>query len=159
LQAQNNAYDANRLNNYKYVVIPMQFSFQNKPNEYLINSRVMHLLDQNGFTTIMSTEKYTDDLAFKPCLALYAHFKSIFECFFSFNTFLQLFLENCHNEDVYKTRVGKSSTKDLAQAYKEALHEAFQSFVTVDYKYNGNKGIEKRKPVAEGTAKMQPIEP
>ncbi len=141
LIAQEQLYNPKALNNYKYVIIPMQYPFQTKPNEYLLNSRVKHLLDLEGFITLVDTEKYPEDLTFNPCLALHAVLKSGAESFFATHTELTLILKNCRNEVVFETQTGKSKMKDIGDAYKDALHKAFRSFVTISYKYNGNQGV------------------
>lgn len=140
--ASGKAQNENRLDNYKYVVIPMQFSFQHKENEYLLNSRIKHLFDQEGYHTIMEDSKYPDDLSFNRCLALYVALEINSDSFFSTYSELQIILKNCRNEVVYKSKKGRSKSKDLKISYKEALQDAFTSFYTVYYKYNGNKGVE-----------------
>lgn len=133
------------LNKYKYVVIPMKFSFQDKENEYLINSRLKHLLNQHSFNTLVEKEDFPDDLEVDRCLALYADLESVSEGFFSMKTELKLILKNCRNDEVFVTELGESRAKDYEQGYKEALEDAMTSFNAVNYEYNGNEGVEKEK--------------
>lgn len=149
------AQSAIELNNYKYVVIPMQFSFQDSENEFLLNSRVKHLFDEQNFNTVMKDHKYPSDLAFNQCLALYANVKSESEGFFSMITKLRIVLKNCRNEVVFQSKIGESRTKDVGEAYKEALRDAFLSFTDVYYNYNGGKGyVDSEDQEPEDTPKM-----
>ncbi len=134
--------NAERLNNYKYIVIPIRFEFQSKDNQYLINSRVKYLLEQRGFNTVVSVEKFPTDLAFNRCLGLNAELKSLSDGFLSMHTELQLILKNCHNEVVFKSEIGESRIKDMADSYKDALREVFKSFDGIQYAYNGSGGVE-----------------
>lgn len=149
------AQTAQNLNNYKYVIIPVQFSFQNKENEFLLNSRVKHLFNKEGFQTIMSEEKYPNDLAKNPCMGLTADVKSLADGFFSSQTQLKVVLKNCHNEVVYTSPVGKSREKDYAESYKEAIRDAFKDFVRIDYKYNGKEGGEEKEVVENSNGSVE----
>ncbi len=142
LFSQGQAQSIDKLNHYKYVVIPMQFSFQNKENQYLLSSRLNHLFQLQGFNTLMKDAKYPSDLAFNRCLALYVDVKNPTQGFMSTHTELQVILRNCYNEVVYKTKMGKSRYKHKKKAYKEALEHAFDSFSGFYYRYNEEGHIE-----------------
>lgn len=142
IQAQEKNNDAERLNNYEYVIVPLEYKFQDKENEYLLNSRVKHLLDQEGFKTVVDDGELPTELRLNPCSALTADLKSLSESFFSMNTELKLVFKNCRNKVVFETEVGESRKKDFKEGYTEALKNAFSSFNGVHYKYNGNKGVE-----------------
>lgn len=131
-----------RLDNYKYVIVPIQFPFQKTPNQFQFNTAIRHLLVEENFTVLMDVEEYPDELAFNRCLALYADVVNISEGMFSMHTELEVLLRNCKNQIVFRTKVGKSRTKDVGQSLKEALIDAFLSFRGVHYKYNGNAGFE-----------------
>src|SRR5699024_349187 len=88
------AQDISQVNDYKYVVIPVRFEFQDEANQYLLNSWLKHWFDQSGYTTLMETESYPEDLAFNRCLALYVELKSASEGFFSTYTDLKIVLKN-----------------------------------------------------------------
>ena len=64
-------YNIDKLNYYKYVVIPIQYKFQDEDNEYMLNSLTKYLLNQEGFDTYMDVESKPNDLKFNRCLALY----------------------------------------------------------------------------------------
>src|SRR5690625_2462807 len=74
--AQEQESTAEQLNNYKYVVVPLKFSFQDEENEYLINSRLKHLLSQHDFNTLIDKDELPEDLEMDRCLALYADLES-----------------------------------------------------------------------------------
>lgn len=137
LNAQGNSKE---LNNYKYVVVPLQFSFQNEENEYLLNSWLKHLLNQHNFETVIDKKtEFPPDLIANNCLGLYADVNSEAEGLFSMQTKLVVQLKNCVREVVYETKVGTSRSKDFAEGYKEALKDAMDSFYEVDYAYNGKE--------------------
>lgn len=140
------------LNNYKYVVIPVQFNFQSSENQYLLNTKLKHLLNQHGFTTYMDVEEFPEDLAFNGCTALYADLKSSSEGFMAFKTELTLRLVNCRKEVVFETKKGESRAKDYQEGYYEALDDAFTSFEGVHYQYNNSVIQQPALPVATSPA-------
>lgn len=139
-----------KLNNYKYVIIPVQYSFQDKDNEYMINSRIKHRLNQLGFDTYMDVEEFPDDLKMNPCLGLKAGLNSGSEGFFSMKTELTLALKDCHDQTVFETKEGDSRAKDFETGYKEALNEAMTSLNGIDYEYNGEGDVSEEKVEKEG---------
>lgn len=138
-----NKKDIERLNNYEYVIIPVQFSFQKKENEYRINSQLKHLLKEESITTYMDSDSYPEDLSLNRCLALYAEVKNLSEGFFSTHTAVKIRFRNCKNEIVYETATGSSRKKDYGEGFRAAIKDAFISFNNYYYKYNGNEGMEK----------------
>jgi len=146
------AQDISQVNDYKYVVIPVRFEFQDEANQYLLNSWLKHWFDQSGYTTLMETESYPEDLAFNRCLALYVELKSASEGFFSTYTDLKIVLKNCQNEVVYASPEGKSWIKDEEKAYQEALEKAFESLFYFPYEYNGKTVFEKEESLQKSKA-------
>jgi len=135
------------MNDFKYVVIPMQYKMSKEDNEYLLNSTTKYLLKQEGFTTFMETEKFPKDLVFNQCLALYPELESLNTRYFSFNTKVILRLKDCSGNVVFETREAVSRNKNVSEAYKEALINAFSSFDGLQYEYNGNmnEGLNKNR--------------
>lgn len=137
MNAQGNA---EKLNNYKYVVVPLQFSFQSEENEFLLNSWLKHLLNQHNFETVIDKKtEFPPDLIANNCLGLYADVQSDSEGLFAMQTKLVVQLKNCTREVVFETKTGTSRSKDFAEGYKEALEDAMDSFYEVDYAYNGKE--------------------
>ncbi len=148
-QAQEN-YDIDKLNYYKYVVIPIQYKFQDKDNEYMLNSLTKHLLNEEGFETYMDVEDKPNDLKFNRCLALYADILSESESFFSLQTKLELVFRDCNNEIVFKSE-GKSRIKNYEESYQDALKEAFEVFGDANfiYRYNGKNNYDQPRSIKE----------
>ena len=126
------------MNDFKYVVIPLQYKMSKEDNEYLLNSTTKYLLKQEGFTTYMEVEKFPKDLVFNQCLALYADLESVTTRYFSLNTKVVLKLKDCFGNVVFQTAEGESKKKNVENAYKEALLRAFNSFDGLIYEYNGS---------------------
>lgn len=156
-QAQEEEYDIDRLNYFKYVVIPIQFKFQDEDNEYLLNSLTKHLLNKEGFETYMDVEEKPNELKFNQCLALYADIVSESESFFSLQTKLQLIFKDCNNDVVFKSE-GNSKIKSYKESYQDALKEAFEVFGEANfiYKYNGKNNYDQTR--SPGRATIQPEE-
>src|SRR5699024_8818027 len=149
--------DAPRLNNYKYIIVPLRFDFQHKDNEYLLSSRIKHFLNQRKFNTLIEAEDFPKDLAFNRCLGLWLDVKSASEGVFSMNTRLKIILKNCRNQVVFETREGESKLKSEKDAYKAAIDEALASFDRVQYAYNGNQGFEDEQARHESVKKAETI--
>ncbi|MBQ0739295.1 hypothetical protein J9332_33785 [Aquimarina celericrescens] len=134
------------LNYFKYVVIPIQFKFQKKDNEYLINSLVKHLLNEQGFETFMDVEDKPKDLKFNNCLALYVDLQSESESFFSLQTELNLIFRDCNNQIIFESE-GRSKVKDFKESYHDALYKAFEIFEGSNfyYEYNGKNSYDSSK--------------
>lgn len=157
VQAQNTKTD---LNKYKYVIIPMQFSFQNEDNQYMINSKLKYLLNQQGFETYMDVEDGPEDMELNSCLALHADLKSEAEGFMAMQTKLILQLKDCRNRVVFESEEGTSREKDFKKGYQEALDDIFNnSFYDINYKYNGEVIEEKDQLVNSSKSETQPSAP
>ncbi|MDT0295535.1 hypothetical protein ACFQ3R_02225 [Mesonia ostreae] len=126
------------IDDFKYVVIPLQYKMSKEDNEFRLNSTTKYLLKQEGFTTFMETERFPKDLVFNQCLALYAELESGTTRYFSLNTKVTLKLKDCFGNVVFETREAVSKKKNVSEAYKEALIKTFNSFNGLQYEYNGN---------------------
>lgn len=135
------------IDDFKYVVIPLQFKMSKEDNEFLLNSTTKYLLKQEGFTTFMETERFPKDLVFNQCLALYAELDNGTTRYFSLNTKVTLKLKDCFGNVVFETREAVSKKKNVSEAYKEALIKTFSSFNGLQYEYNGNmnEGLNKNR--------------
>lgn len=145
------------VNYYKYIVIPVQYKFQDEENKYLLNSLTKHLFKEEGYITYMDVEKKAKDLAFNKCLALYAEVESESESFFSLHTKLKLVLKDCDNKVIYETE-GRSKIKTYKDAYQEALKEAFVPFTSFNYQYNGKNSYDNTSLYEEETTETVEVE-
>jgi hypothetical protein len=128
-----NGYAQSAIDQYKYIIIPKQFGFLKKENQFRVNSTTKYLFDQNGFTTLMQGENYPADLRKNPCLAAKV---DILDESSAFTTKLYVVLIDCHDEEVFRTVMGKSREKSYDKTYIYALNNAFVSFETLSYSYN-----------------------
>ncbi|MEW4922995.1 hypothetical protein [Algibacter sp. 2305UL17-15] len=120
------------LNNYKYVIVPKKFDFLKSENEHRLNELAQFLFNKYGFTALMEGGDYPEDLQVNRCLALRS---DVFKESGMFKTKLNVQLKDCNDRIVYTSQVGESREKDYKTAYNIALRQAFESFETLNYKY------------------------
>jgi len=121
------------LDQYKYVIVPTTYEFCTERDQYQLNSLTKFLFEKQGFVALMSDEPWPQDLINNGCLALWADVlneSGIFE------TKFRLELKNCQKQVVFTSGVGQSREKKYKVAYNLSLRQAFESFNTIDYRYN-----------------------
>jgi len=128
------AYSQNTLNNYKYVLVPVKFSFAKADNQYGLNTLTKSLLNEKGLTAFVGNEELPPELAANKCNALNAEVE---EKKGFLVTKLTLLLKDCQGNIIFKSKEGKSRDKEFQTAYDEALRDAFSSLKDVPYKYEG----------------------
>lgn len=142
LAFQTKAQNTEELNNYKYVVVPLDYDFlENEENKYLLNSLTKHLLNQLNFKTFIESDSALSDLSVDRCLGLYADVTGTPTGMFQMSTKTQLVLKDCEGNVVFKTQEGSSKLKKYEEAYKDALRESFESFAGYYHQYNGKQGF------------------
>lgn len=124
------------INGYKYVLVPQRYDFLKSDNQYGLNSLTKVLLEGVGFSAFLADETLPADLAANKCNALKAE---VTEKKKFLTTALTLVLKDCQGNVVYKSVEGKSSEKEWATAYSEALQNAFKSLNAANYKYDSTK--------------------
>ncbi len=122
-----------QLNDYKYIVVPKQFSEFKRENQYQTSTLVKYLFVEKGFEAVYE-DALPQELKDNGCLGLRA---KLVDGSSMFTTKATIKLENCSGEEVFTTKEGKSKEKDYKESYGEALREAFTSFDTMNYAYNG----------------------
>lgn len=130
-----------QLNDYKYIIVPKQFEEFKRDNQYETSTLVKFLFSEKGFEVFYEDE-FPEELKNNGCLGLRA---KLIDGSSMFTTKAAVKLENCNGEVVFTTKEGKSKEKDYKDSYGEALRDAFTSFDTIDYAYNGK--AEKSGPV------------
>jgi hypothetical protein len=120
------------VNNYKYVIVPLEYKFLDSEDEYQLNSISQFLFNKYGFTALMEDETFPEDLIFNPCLALQA---DVISKSTSFKTKLQIELKNCKQELIYLSEMGENYEKKFQVAYNKALREAFTYVAALNYHY------------------------
>ncbi|NNE77563.1 MAG: hypothetical protein HKN31_10880 [Pricia sp.] len=128
-----------QLNDYKYIIVPKKFEGFKRANQYQTSTLIKYLFSENGFSAVYEDE-LPDELNNDRCLGLLAN---LIDDSSMFTTKTTLTLDNCRGDEVFSTEEGKSKEKDYKDAYAEALRNAFTSFQTVNYAYNGKAEISK----------------
>ncbi|MFN2260690.1 MAG: hypothetical protein ABR595_01315 [Psychroflexus sp.] len=122
-----------KINEYKYVIVPMKFDFQSEKNQFQVNVLTRVLLQNEGFEVFMDEEDKLLEVSGNPCEALTVEVKE--EDSFMSKT-LKVKLKDCYGNTVFETKEGKSREKSFKAAYHEALKEAFTSFSTLNYEFD-----------------------
>lgn len=159
-------YTQSTINNYKYVLVPEQFSFLKQVDQYELNNLTKALLEQKGFTVYFDNKDLPTEIANNKCRAMNADVK---EKKGMFTTTLTLILKDCQGNEVFKSKEGKSREKDFGAAYSEALRNSFVSLNDLPYTFSGEVAESGKpqpsiptspsKPVAAATAPIQPVTP
>jgi hypothetical protein len=124
-----------KLNAYKYVVIPSQFQFQKEPNQYGLNMLLKYKFEQLGFETYIDSEEIPMELKTNMCSYITPKLKHASTLF---STKISVELLNCNNEVVFVTQEGKSKSKSYKGSNNEALRGALKSFNGYHLKYTPN---------------------
>lgn len=122
---------AQNLNAYKYIEVPVKYGFQDEENEYLLNGLTAFLFEKQGFKVLYEEEipENTD-----PCEILKANV--VDESSF-FRTKVKVTLEDCYDNIVFTSELGKSRYKEYKKSFQDALRNAFASVEKLDYSYEG----------------------
>ena len=144
---------AQSLNNFKYLIVPIQFDFQSEANQYRLNSNAKFNLTKYGFTTLFSNDTLPVDLAKDRCKAMYF---DVVKTRGFLTTKLYVVIKDCQNKNLFKSPEGSSKEKVFEKAYNEALTEALASLRQLNYNYIPSDAVDK--PVA-ATETVMPIKP
>ncbi|CAL2101956.1 conserved exported protein of unknown function [Tenacibaculum sp. 190130A14a] len=135
------------INNYKYVIIPNQFSFFKTIDKYETSSLTKFLFNKYGFKAFLSSERLPEDLEQNGCLALKANVKNNSGMFTTKNV---IELKDCNGKVVFTSVEGRSRKKQYKDAYHEAIRNAFKSVQQLNYVYvpsiNEEVNVEKDAP-------------
>lgn len=123
------------LNDYKYVIVPLKYSFQKEGNKYRLNTITKFNLQKMGFEAFYENENLPTEAATDRCQNLYV---SVDDDGGLLVTRLIITFKDCQNKIVYTSLPGKSKSKEYKVSYPEALNDAFESLFNYGYKYNGN---------------------
>jgi hypothetical protein len=147
------------LNNYKYAVVPSQFSFLTGKDKYSLNTYTKMFMEKYGFTVFFDNDTFSPEAA-DQCSRIYV---DLLENKNMFITKINVVLKDCLGNVLYTSETGSSKQKDYQTSYREALRKAFDSFDTLGYKYNGtgngiqNPALAKKAEITK-TAPEAPVE-
>lgn len=120
------------INDYKYVVVPLQFDFVKGQDQYRINTLTRYLFKNNGFEAFFDVEELPEDLFKDRCLAMYAN---VVKLKGGIKTKLQIELKDCKGNLILKSQVGTNKIKAYAKSYPLAIRTAFESIKLLNYTY------------------------
>lgn len=109
---------------YKYIVLPLKFSFLKEVNKYNLNALTRSVLEKQGYEVYYETDILPQELAENRCNALYG---DMLENNNMFVTKIQLQLKDCQNQVVYVSTEGVSREKELSKAYVQAFRQVGKS--------------------------------
>jgi hypothetical protein len=122
---------AQKLNAYKYAIVPEKFSFQTENNQYNFNDLVKSAMRRYGFDPYFPTEELPIDASNANKL-----FVDLIESNSMVYTKLNLVFRDYRNNIVFTTQDGKSKDKDFAIAYNEAFRETVKSVELMNHHYS-----------------------
>lgn len=122
------------VNNYKGVIIPLRYNFQNDDNQFRLQTMSKTNLKKAGFEAFYANEIIPADLNDR-CGLLYIDLVKEGNMFV---TKLKVVFKDCFGTVLFQSELGKSREKEYEASYQEALNGAFESVNKLNYKYNGN---------------------
>jgi hypothetical protein len=126
------------INDYKYAIVPSKFSFLKEKDQYRLNTLTKLLMQKYGFVTFFDTDILPAEVAENNCNKV---FVEVLNNGNMFMTKISVVLKDCKNTVLFTSVEGKSREKEYQISYNQALREAFNSFETLGYKYNGNSNV------------------
>jgi len=122
---------AQTINDYKYAIVPIRYSFMSKDNMYRLNTLTKVHLVYLGYTVFYDSDVLPDDIDNTRCDKVYVDVEKV-KSFLT--TKLLVVFKDCKKNVLFKSEVGSSNEKDFATGYSQALEDAFKS---VRYSYSG----------------------
>ena len=139
---------AQSLNDYQYIIIPEQFSFQSSPNEYDVNEMLQFSFNKYNFKAFIKGQPLPDEASFCDALQVSVLKKGLLK------TVLKLELKDCKGNVVYTSPEGKSLKKDYKVAYFQAIRDIFEHSSLRGHRYKKiNTPVAEVKPKQELVAK------
>ena len=145
-----NGLNAQDLKDYKYIVVPQKFDFQDEAGEYDLNALTRFLFIKWGFDAYLENEEMPADLNASGCNTLYT--RADVGGFLT--TKATITLVNCKGQEVFKLPEGKSKIKEFKEGHQEAFRRAFEGLEELGYTYSDE--IVERAEVSEETETLIP---
>ena len=150
-----------KVSNYKYIIVPENLAFLKQKDQYQTSSLTKFLLKKNGFTVVLDSERYPQELRDNPCKALTAN---VVDMSSMFKTAVSIELKNCSKKVVYTSKEGTSKLKDYKKSFHESIRAAHASMRAIKYVALSNlaeiDGIQEHgvtEPLAISKAEETPI--
>ncbi len=117
------------IKDYKYIIVPKQYEFQKREDQYQINSLTKFLFEKEGYVVVFNNETYPKELATNACAALKA---IVNDESGMLSTKVTISLVDCYNKAIYTSPEGRSKIKDFKKGYHEAIRSAFANIQEFD---------------------------
>ena len=127
-------YAQQEINQYKYIIVPVQFEAFKSPNQYKTSTLIKFALSEKGMNVVYS-DKLPSELKSNRCLAVVAE---LIDNSNMFTTKATIVFKDCNSSEIYRTKEGTSKLKDFNASYAEAINDALSSFSDFNYVYNGS---------------------
>jgi hypothetical protein len=114
-----------KLNAYKYVVVPSRFDFQKVSDEYGINTLLKYKFQQLGFEAFLDSEVLPQELKMNTCVYVKPRVNHKSTMIY---TKISVEVLDCNDQMLFITQEGKSISKNYKVSNTEALRKALKSF-------------------------------
>ena len=122
-----------KINNYKYVIVPQKFKFLKSADQYQTSSLTKFLLKKKGFIVFLSSDRLPNELFNDKCKALTANVIDN-SSMFTMKSTIQI--KDCFGTILYTSKKGRSKEKDYKKGYHESIRSAYATMSDLEYKYN-----------------------
>lgn len=133
-----------KLNAYKYVVVPSRFDFQKDNDQYGLNTLLKYKFQQLGFKAYLDSEDLPRELKVNSCIYISPSVKHKSTMIY---TKISVEILDCDKQVLYITQEGKSKSKSYRTSNIEALRNALKSFD--GYKLNFKSTTKGTLPIEE----------
>lgn len=144
---------AQELDKYQYAMVSSKFQFLDQPDQFRLNTLTKAYLESFGFVTYMDNEIIPEEVAIDNCNKI---FVDVVSSGTLFTSKLNVVVRDCTNAILFTSLTGSSREKENEKAYRIALKEAFDSFKSLNYKFDVN-AAKKEKAKKENIAPVKKI--
>jgi hypothetical protein len=132
-----------KLDSYKYALVPSRYDFLSEKNEYRLNELTKMVMEKYNFVTF-----YDTDVLPKDCNELNTVYVTLDKKSTAFTTSLRIILKNASGRQLFTTKEGSSREKEFAKAYYAALSDASSTMETLNHNYSENQSPSKKEVVS-----------
>ncbi len=119
---------AQKVNEYKYAIVPARFSFSSQDNQYQLSSLLKLFFQNQGYETYLSNESAPEDFVNNNCNKLFIDIKDSSSMF---NTKINVIVKDCRGAILFTSDQGDSREKNEELAYNQALRMTLPSLKLV----------------------------
>lgn len=124
---------AQKLNAYKYAIVPEKLTFLKQKNQYNLNELLKFGMQKYGFETFYESDILPDDISNDNKV-----YVDVLENNTMFSTKVNIVLKDFKNNILFNSNEGKSLDKSLEIAYNFALRDAINSLSSLKHVYTNN---------------------